>query len=268
PVSPATTGPSKRLAARPGVCTVARLSHRRLWRGQKLRLGAGAAGLVVATAVAGRYAGAAATGVSPSAAFDAGVQWGFFRLLVFVLPLLFVSGAVAEEVSARTLPLLTVRPVSRVAIACGKYLSGYGACALVLVSAMVALHLGLYATAPAALVSALPATLRATGALVLLCAYYAAVCLLWSALTPSAGGLVAGTYFATLELCGSVMPGPLRWISLNHAAQSLTTLPVGGLMPDRVPHAPPAVAVLLLAAFTALALACALAAFNEREYPT
>jgi len=230
---------------------VSRLSLRRLARGHKLRLGLVSSSLVLAAVVAARYGTDAGTA---EGALDSGLRYGFFGLLGYLLPFLFTAGSMAEEVEGRTLPFLTVRPIGRIAIALGKYLTGSGAAALLLVASLLLLHALVYASSPAALVEALPGTLRAACALALLAFVYGGICSFWGAVVPEVGGVVATLHLAIVEFLFGWMPGVFRLVSMSFYARQLAGLEKGGLMPDTVPDVPALLAAgLLLVSAIALA---------------
>lgn len=212
--------------------TMLRLSWTRLVRGRKLRLGIAATLLVVFAAVAARYAaeGSAATDV-----VEAGVRVGFFGLLVYLLPFLFTSGAIAEEVEGRTFPFLALRPAGRIAIVLGKYLAGAGMSVALLASGIIVLHFASFATEPTPMIDELPATLRAIGAISLLALCYSAICLFWGSVVVEAGGILSALHLATIEFGFSWLPSFLRFGSMNYLASQLAGLPKGGFFPEWVP---------------------------------
>lgn len=259
-----------------GVSTIFRMQIRRLVRGRKLRLGAIAAALVVFAVVAARYASAPeSTGLDPQVsaelAGDAvreGLRWGFFHLLVFLLPFLFTANAISEEVEGRTFPFLASRPVGRFAITVGKWAAGTFLAALVVLVTVVILHVASYATEPTAMIEQFPATLRAAGALSLLTLAYGSLCTFFGAIAPEAAGVVSALYLGVVEFVFSFLPGYFRCISLSYSAQQLAGLEKGGLMPDAAPDVPSgiAVAVLLLASLLFLGFATLVVQTNEYRY--
>jgi len=211
------------------ILAVFRLYWRRLARGHKPRLGLVAVALVVVGVSAIRYAAkdADATDVVKN-----GIDLGFFRFLVFLLPFLFTSGAIAEEVELRTFPFLTSRPVSRASIAMGKLGAGVAMSLLLLLPGALIVHLACFATDPTALVDGLPQTLRGVGALALLCVCYGAICMFWGALVVEAAGIVSALYLAFVEFLFSFVPGICGLVSANYHARQIAGLPKGTLMPD------------------------------------
>lgn len=197
---------------------VARLSYLRTLRGRKLWVA------LVATLVVVLFPGVVALVGSDSEARDVvrgGVDWGFFRLLVFLLPVLFTSGAIGEEVEARTLHFLAMRPVARASIALGKYLVAVGAGLAVLWTGLVVLHVIGYATAPSLMIEQLPETARAGGAASLLLMAYSGICLLWGAMVPEAAGMLSVVWLGFVEWLMGLMPGVLRFASMSHFAREL-----------------------------------------------
>lgn len=227
-------GPTKAFV--PGFGTAvaahARLGFVRTVRGRKLRLGAVATGLVVVAAVASRYL---ADEAEPADVVKTAVRLGFFWMLAFLLPFLFASGAVAEEVENRTLTFLATRPSGRLALTVGKLLVAWTFSAGLLVGGVLLLHVGAYATAPSDMVDEIGDTMRYAGALALLAACYSAICLFWGALVVEASGLVSTLHLASLEFVFGFLPGVARFASMNYFAQELAGLPRGGFGSDWVP---------------------------------
>ncbi|MEZ4246945.1 MAG: hypothetical protein R3B99_01690 [Polyangiales bacterium] len=129
-----------------GVGVIFRMQIRRLVRGRKLRLAMVATSLVVFSVVAARYAsqrdgvGAERAQELAEDAMKNGLGWGFFKLLCFLLPFLFTSGAIAEEVEGRTFAFVSSRPVSRPAIAVG-WAAGAVLSVALLAGSAILLHL-------------------------------------------------------------------------------------------------------------------------------
>ncbi|MDQ3035610.1 MAG: hypothetical protein M3Y87_24605 [Myxococcota bacterium] len=234
-----------------GTATLAmlRLSWTRLVRGRKLRLGIVATVLVVVAAIAARYAaeGSAATDV-----VEAGVRVGFFGLLVYLLPFLFTSGTIAEEVESRTFSFLALRPAGRIAVALGKYIAGAGMSVILLAGGVLLLHVAAYATEPTPMIDELPGTLRTIGAITLLALCYSAICMFWGSLAVQASGLVSALHLATLEFGLSFWPGFLRFGSMSYLAAQIAGLPKGGFAPDWVPDIETWVCGVVIATVTLL----------------
>lgn len=241
-----------------GVGVVFRMQVRRLVRGRKLRLGLVASSLVVFSVVAARYAsartevGAERAQELAEEAVRSGLGWGFFKLLVFLLPFLFTSGAISEELESRTFAFVSSRPVSRAAVAVGKWAAGTALSIGLLAGSAILLHLVALATDPAALVEGFPDTLRSVAALSLLAACYGAMCLLWSALVPEASGVVSGLYLGVIEWMCGYAPGSIRWISMNYLGRSMAGLEPGGLFPELAPAVDAVVAVPAIGGVTVL----------------
>lgn len=215
-----------------GLLAALRLSWMRLVRGRKLRLAIVAVVLVVAAAVAVRYL---LDPEDPSRVVEAAVRVGFLNMLVFLLPFLFTAGAIAEEVEARTFPFLALRAAGRPAIVLGKYLASAAMSVLLLAGGVLVLHVASFVTDPTPMIDELPDTLRMIGALSLLALCYSALCLLWGSLVVEAGGLLATLHLAVVEYGFSWLPGPARFLSMNHFASELAGFERGGWAADTVP---------------------------------
>ena len=243
--------------------TVARFSAQRTLRSKKLPLALASTLLLVFTIVASRYA---ATSADPARVMELGTRWGFFGLLAYLLPFLFTSGNIAEEVEGRTFVFLASRSVGRVPIVLGKYISSVGFSVATLLVGLLLLHLGVYASSPAALVDALPETGRAAGALLLLTLFYGGVCSFWGAVIPEAGGIVATLHLAILEFLFGWMPGVFRLLSMSFMARQLAGLEKGGLMVETVPTVEPLAAASMLVAATAALVIATCVAVQLSEY--
>mgnify|MGYP000905522610 CR=1 FL=1 len=242
------------------VGVIFRMQIRRLVRGRKLRLGVIATSLVLFSVVAARYAsqrsevGAERAQELAEDAMKNGLGWGFFKLLVFLLPFLFTSGAIAEEIESRTFAYVSSRPVSRAAIAIGKWAAGAVLSVALLAGSAIVLHLVALATDPAALVEGFPATLKAVLALSLLGVCYSAICLFWGALVPEAAGVVSGLYLGVVEWILGFAPGAMRWVSMNFLGRQLAGQEPGGLLPEMAPVVDAWVAGGILGGMTVLFL--------------
>jgi len=215
------------------IAAVFRLQWKRLIRGRKLRLGAIATALIVLVIVATRYL---LDEVDEEDFVLKGIDLGFFNLLIYLLPFLFTSGAIAEEVEGRTFTFVTGRPVSRLAIIVGKYLAGMAMTAILLVAGLLVLHVGAFATDPTPMFEHFPDTLRAGGVLLLLAMLYGALCIFWGSLTTEAAGIVSALYLAIVEFGFGKLPFFLRFVSMNFHAGDLAGLERGGFFPDTVPE--------------------------------
>jgi ABC-type transport system involved in multi-copper enzyme maturation permease subunit len=227
------------------IAGVFRLSWRRLMRGRKLRLGLAATILVAGAGIAARYA---VSDADPVTVVQAGIRYGFFGMLVYLLPFLFNSGAIAEEVEARTFTYLAVRPAGRAAIALGKYAAGAAASVLLLAGGILALHVAAFAAQPGPMVEELPDTLRAIGAISLLALCYAGICLFWGSWIVEAGGVLSTIHLAAFEFGLSFLPSFMRLGSMNYLASQLAGLPKGGFFPDWVPDVEPGICAAVVAA--------------------
>jgi len=215
------------------VVAVFQLSVRRILRGKKLRVGGAAVALVIFAIIAARYAQGSD---DPSELVGLGIGLGFFDFLVYLLPFLLTAGAIAEEVEGRTFQYLASRPVSRFAMALGKYLAGTTLSIALLVGGLLVLHVGCYLTTPTPMIDELPATLRAAGVLTMLTFLYGAICMFWGAVATEAAGIVSALYLAVMELGFGKLPFFIRFISLNFLGAELAGLPRRGLLPDTVPE--------------------------------
>jgi ABC-type transport system involved in multi-copper enzyme maturation permease subunit len=228
-------GPSKAFVPGFGTSVMAhaRLGFVRTVRGRKLRLGAIATVLVVIAAVASRYL---ADEADPEEVVKTAVQLGFFWMLAFLLPFLFASGAIAEEVENRTLTFLATRPAGRLALTIGKLIVAWTFSAGLLVAGVLVLHIGAYATEPSDMIDEIGATMRCAGALALLAGCYCAICLFWGALVVEASGLISTLHLASLEFVFGFLPGVARFLSMNYFCQQLAGLPQSGFGLDWVPE--------------------------------
>lgn len=242
---------------------VFRLQWKRLVRGKKLRLGAVAVGLVLVAVVAARYA---QDTVGPAEVMRAGLKLGFFTMLVFLIPFLLASGAIAEEVESRTFAYLSSRPVTRLAITLGKYAAAVGAAMALLGGGILLMHVAVFLTEPGPMVDELPATLRGGGAILLLAMLYGAICIFWGAVATEAAGIVSALYLAIVEFAFSMLPGIFRFVSMNFMAQELAGLPKAGLRPDLVPEIEPWIPVVTIIPMMLLFLALSAIVVGASEY--
>lgn len=239
-----------------------RLSWTRLVRGRKLRLGILATVLVLIAAIAARYA---SEGSHAADVVEAGVRVGFFGLLVYLLPFLFCSGAIAEEVEGRTFAYLAIRPAGRVAITLGKYIAGAGMSVILLASGILVLHIAAYLTEPTPMLDELPSTFRSIGAISLLALCYCAICLFWGSVLVEASGILSTLHLAAIEFGFSWLPSFLRFGSMNYLASQLAGLPKGGFFPEWVPELEPWIGGVVVAAVTLVFLAMASAVIKVSE---
>lgn len=245
------------------LAAVARLSMLRTLRSKKLRLALVGVALVVGGTLAARYLG---DGAAAEETFEKGLATGFFSFLVFLVPFLFHSGSIAEEVEGRTFPFLAGRPTGRFAITFGKYLASTALTAGLLAAGLAVLWLGCFATTPSALGSTAPLFGRSLLSLLLLSSAYGGICLFWGAAAPDAGGIVAIVHLGAIEYVGSALPLAFRLISLNHHATEVAGLERGGMMATSVPTIPLAASGGLLAVATVAAVGIAAAVVQVSEY--
>jgi hypothetical protein len=209
-----------------GVGAVGQLTALRTLRGRKLRVAA------VATLVVLLFPAVVALleeEADAAAVVRGGLDWGFFRLLVFLLPVLFTSGTIGEEVEGRTLHFLTMRPVSRSAIAIGKYIVAAGSALAVLWAGIILLHVIGFATAPSSMIDELGSTARAGGAASMLILAYSGICLMWGALAPQAAGMISVVWLGFVEWFMALVPGVPRFVSMSHFARELGGLERAGI---------------------------------------
>lgn len=248
------------------IAATMRLQLKRFARGKKLRLAVVALVLVVAGIVTARYLGDNPDAETTAKAVQNGLDRGFLRLLVYLLPFLFASGVIAEEVEGRTLGYLTARPVSRWVLGAGKYLASILLAVPLLAVGILVVHLACFATLPGPLVDELPHTLRVMGAVSLLACCYAAFCMLWGAIAVEAAGIVATLHLAVLEFGMSLVPGPIRLLSMNYIASQLAGFEKTGLFADITPAVPPLTAGIVLAAVTLVFFGLSLLAVATSEF--
>lgn len=246
-----------------GIAAVLRLQWKRLVRGKKLRLGAVAVGLVIAAVVTARYAQDTA---EPPEVMRAGIRLGFFTMLVYLVPFLLTSGAVAEEVESRTFAYLSSRPVTRLAMTLGKYLAGVAAAAALLLGGLLLMHAAVFLVTPGPMIDELPTTLRAGASVALLTLLYGAICMFWGAVATEAAGIVSALYLAVVEFALGLMPGVFRFVSMNYFAQQLAGLPKAGVRPDLVPDVATWVPLAAMVPMTLLFLVLAAVVVGTSEY--
>ena len=247
------------MSALPALLTLETL---RLRRARTLAWAASACAFVVLLAVAARY-GASAPG--PQVASTT-ASWGLVRLRAQLLPFAFAAGARSDELAARTLVYLTVRPLPRPLLVLGKWLVSAALSALLLSASALLVHAVCNLLAPAELAASFVPTLRIALAASLEAALCTAACLAFGAVAPRAAGALAFVYLAGAELLGSLAPGRLRLLSMAHHALELAGLPRGGLLPESVPTFPWFVHLSVLLGVLSLWLGVSLWAFSLREY--
>ncbi len=248
------------------VGAVARLSWKRTIRSKRLLLAA-----VAVVALVGAIAVSAYTGTrSTAAAYDDLVRMAALRILVIVLPFLFASGAISDDVDSRVWPFWAVRAAPRTAVALGKLIP---AAALSMAFSVAAVLLGYAILIPkdsAAMVPLWSNALHAAAATGALALVYSAICFAFSALLVEAAGVAAVLYLVVIELGLSMMPGYLRVISARYHALLLS-----GLSPDAEgllvsqfapPHVGPWISAIMLAVFGFGATAIALSVVARSEY--
>lgn len=235
----------------------ARLQALRLMRGAKLKLAVAATlPMVIAVAVSANFSDDALD------TLRSGYRLALFGVLGYLLPFLFASGAISEEVESRTFTYLASRPASRLGMVFGKWLTGVAFSATLLGAAAIFMHVGALAKSPTLLVEQLALLGRTIGALTLLSAGYCALTMFFGALIPAAAGLVGGLYLAIIEFIMSTLgPGYLPLLTLHHH-----TLLLSGADPDLEPVVKLSIAVALVLAFTLVWIGLACLAVVPREF--
>jgi ABC-type transport system involved in multi-copper enzyme maturation permease subunit len=234
------------------VLAVFRLNFKRMLRGRKLRFALVALVLVIGATLTARYL---VDPEDPNLLVRDAIRVGFFGLLAYLLPFLFNSGAIAEEVETRTLPYLLLRPTGRLGLTLGKYLSGAALSFVLLACGVLLLHAGAYATEPSAMIENIDDTLRMIGALGLLTLCYSAICLFWGALITEASGLMSTLHLGAVEFALGLMPFAIRFVSMNYWAAQIAGLPKGGFLSDTVPDVETWIAVVVVTSVTVVFLA-------------
>lgn len=192
-------------------------------------------------------------------------DYGFYRLLVFLFPLLFAAGLVAEEVEGRTWSYLAVNAAGRNATVLGGWLVAAALCLAFLAAGMLAIHVIGYAADPGGMIEGLGATGRAIAGAALLTVAYCAIAFFWSVMTPSAARVLTAVHLGIFEwgLANSI--GMLRLLSLNTMGRAIGGLEEGGFLTDWGPDPSVPVAVAVIVAGAVVWLGLALFALNLRE---
>ncbi len=241
---------------------VFRLQQRRLVRGKRVWIGLTAVTLVSVAIVITRYA----ADVDPEVALNNGVGMGFFTLLVYLVPFLLCSGAISEEVEARTLAFLTSRPAPRSTLALGKYLAGTVYGVTLIATGILTLHLAMFATEPTLLVENLSGTARMIGGAALLTALYGAIAAFWGALLPNAAGVASVAYLGIVEFGIGFLPERMRYPSMNFWGSELAGLDRGGFQPDSVPELDPTIGLVPIGLELAIFLALTAVILTHSEF--
>ncbi|MCA9575681.1 MAG: ABC transporter permease [Polyangiales bacterium] len=253
--------PARRVPPAPSlgasIAVHARLQVLRLRRSAKLKLAVGATLPMVAAVALSANLGDDAVG-----ALRGGYKFALFLLLGYLLPFLFASGAISEEVESRTFTYLASRPASRLGMVVGKWLTATLFSAALLGGAAVLMHISSLATSPTVFVDELGLLGRTLGAVLLLSAGYSALTMCFGALVPPAAGIVGGLYLAIFEfIMGEMGPGYLPLLTMHHHALLLSGTD-SGLEP--VVELP--IAFALMAGFTLVWLALTAVAVVPREF--
>ncbi|MCA9580915.1 MAG: ABC transporter permease [Myxococcales bacterium] len=234
-----------------------RLEVRRLRRSPRTGIALALALTVTAVAVAVLLAGS-----SPD--FAEAAQLSIFSVLVFLVPYIFTSGILSDEVAARTLPFLLVRPIGRRAIILAKFITGTLASWAALSGAFVVLLVGAAIGSPA--MPEPPTVLACLLAMITLATVYAAVCTLWATVAPEASAMGSALHLFILEFALAKAPGAMRLPSMNYMAGRLAGFEPGGFFADRAPDVGATTAFLIMLGAAAVFLGVALVVVPSREY--
>ncbi|MCA9535963.1 MAG: ABC transporter permease [Myxococcales bacterium] len=234
-----------------------RLQQLRLRRGAKLKLALAATlPMVVAVALSANL------GDDAVGALEGGYKFALFLLLGYLLPFLFASGAISEEVESRTFTYLAARPASRLGMVIGKWLTATLFSASLLVGAAILMHVSALAASPTVFVDQLPLLGRTIGAVLLLSAGYSALTMFFGALVPPAAGIVGGLYLAIFEfIMGEMGPGHLPLLTMHHHALLLS-----GADPNLEPVVQLPIAFALVTGFTLVWLVLTALVVVPREF--
>jgi len=246
-----------------GLRPVLRFEWRRARASRRVWLALVVGVLVLICIGATRYA---VSGSDPVQVFRTGLRWGGLRLMIFVLPFLFATGVISEEVEHRTMVYLTTRPVSRISLGLGKYLVAGSLVGGLMIAFIVLLHLICFATAPTPMIAQLGFTAKACAVALVLSLSYSGVCFAASAAVPGAPGVIAAIYLGGFEFAASFAPGAIRVVSANFHAQELLGYEAAGILPDSVPAVSPEVSVAVLFIPLVLGLLTGLLALLGAEF--
>jgi ABC-type transport system involved in multi-copper enzyme maturation permease subunit len=238
------------------------LEHLRIRRARTIAWAFAACLFVALLALVARY-GASAGGAQVA---EKTASWGIVRLGAQLVPFAFAAGALSDELSARTLVYLTVRPLPRALVILGKWLVSAGIAALLLAGTTLLVYVACLIGTPSELASAMPTVLRVALAAALEAGVCTGACLAFGTVVPRAAGALAFLYLAGAELLGSLAPGRLRLLSMAHHALELSGLPRTGLMSEGVPTLSPLVHALVLVMVLLAWLGIAVWSFSAREY--
>lgn len=240
---------------------VYQLELKRYLRGRKLWIALVAALCVVLVGIAVRY------GLKTDNPVDAtqklfALGW---RMLVFLLSFLFASGAVSDEVEARTIAYLTLRPVNRIVLLLGKYLAACSVTVAILVSSVLIAHIACFAASPSELVDKLKDTARVAGVMAYLSFGMCAICLMWSTLVSDAAGILATFHLVVLEFGLAFVP-VMQLATLNFHARLLADPDAAATASSLsiIPGAPVSLAVM--GVMSLLYLGVAALVFASSEY--
>jgi ABC-type transport system involved in multi-copper enzyme maturation permease subunit len=240
---------------------VLELEKLRLLRGRALGFVVISAVFVVLVSLAARQAGAL-----PLAVENETASLGILRFLALLAPCALAGGAISEELAARTLVYLTVRPLPRALVVAGKWLASALSALVVVAVTALAVHLTCFVASPSGVFSGIGHALAiaaAAGAEALVCT---GICLAYGALAPRGGGMLAFAHIAFFELLMSFAPGRLRLVSMAHHALGLAGLHGEGAVASTVPVLSPTVHALVLAGAILGWLGLAALVFSVSEY--
>jgi ABC-type transport system involved in multi-copper enzyme maturation permease subunit len=238
---------------------MASLEWTRLRRGHRATLSLIAASLVTTVVLFSMFD----EDTTAQRAFEGSFNMAFLRFLDLLLAFLCSAQAIAEEVEARTVGYLLVRPAPRGAIVLGKLIAGYGIVLGVLTLCFIAIaSASVFAAGTPAEI--LPVIGRAYAAVALHTLCVCTICLTCGAIMPEAAGVLAILYLGTFEFALSFVPWAFRLLSPAHHAT--VTSGVSAIFEDSVPEVPVAASVLVLIGLTLFALVLAMFVVGRREY--
>jgi ABC-2 type transport system permease protein len=187
----------------------------RIRRGRALWFAAAIGLLVIVLTLAIRVSGH----VAPRPLWEAVTAYPLRYVMVVLVPFLFCATALSEEVEARTITYLFVRPAPKSAVLLGKYLAGT-AIAVALVSGTVAI---VFVSAWIGAGAAIPwAELgRAAGGFALTSACYGAMFLFFGVIWVDAPYLLSLMYFGIVEIPLSLLPNIVHVASMSYHLTNL-----------------------------------------------
>lgn len=199
------------------------------------------------------------------------VNKAWFGVLVYFIPFLFAGGLITEEIEARTLPYLLVRPVSRATLMVSKWLAATAwSVGLVVVGYLVTVLLA-HVQTPALLPPLGWEIFRSAAALTLLATNYCAICLFWGAVAYEAAGILSLLHLIVVEFGLSFAP-LFKNVTAHYLAETLRD---GAPVPDvssalqglpAVAEVHPAIAVSAIVGLTVVWVGGAILGASIRDY--